>query len=96
MARSIVATIKVKDGQQSEFETAALKLVQAVNANESGCLLYTLSKGDDPHTYVFMERYQDENAMAAHRSSDHFKTYGREMGAFMDGPAAVLRMTELG
>jgi quinol monooxygenase YgiN len=43
-----------------------------------------------------MERYKDEEAVKAHRASDHFRTLGREMGAFMDGPPAVLRMTELG
>ena len=54
------------------------------------------SKGDDPSTYVFMERYRDDEAMAAHRGMDHFRTLGREMGAFMDGAPSVLRMSELG
>jgi quinol monooxygenase YgiN len=96
MTRSIVATIKVKAGQEAQFEAVALKLVAAVNANEPGCLLYTLSKGDDPSTYVFMERYRDDEAMAAHRGMDHFRTLGREMGAFMDGAPSVMRMSELG
>ncbi|MEZ5741772.1 MAG: putative quinol monooxygenase [Burkholderiaceae bacterium] len=91
MIRSIVATIKVKDGHQQDFEAAAGKLVKAVNEHEAGCLLYTLNKGDDPLTYVFMERYQDDEAVKAHRASDHFKTYGREMGAFMDGAPSVYR-----
>ena len=68
----------------------------AVAANEPGCLLYTLSKGDDPLTYVFMERYKDDDALKNHRGTDHFRTLGREMGAFMDGPPSVLRMQELG
>lgn len=95
MTLSVVATIKVKDGQQAGFEAAASKLAAAVQANEPGCLLYTLNKGDDPLTYVFLERYKDEEAVKAHRASEHFRTLGREMGAFMDGPPAVLRMTEL-
>jgi quinol monooxygenase YgiN len=92
---SVVARIKVKEGQQAQFEQVARKLVTAVNANEPGCLLYTLNKGDDPLTYVFLERYKDEDAVKAHRSADHFRTLGREMGAFMDGPPDVLRMAEL-
>jgi len=92
---SIVAKIKVKDGQQEQFEAVARKLVAAVNANEPGCKLYTLSKGDDPLTYVFMERYENDDAAKAHRGSDHFRTLGREMGAFMDGAPDVMRMTEL-
>jgi quinol monooxygenase YgiN len=43
-----------------------------------------------------MERYKDEDAMKAHRGMEHFKTIGREMGAFMDGPPSVLRMKQVG
>ncbi len=95
MVLSVVAKIKVKDGQQAAFEAVAGKLAAAVQANEPGCLLYTLNKSDDPLTYVFMERYKDEDAVKAHRASDHFRSLGREMGAFMDGPPELLRLTQV-
>ncbi len=95
MIHSIVATIKVKAGQEAQFEAVARKLVAAVNANESGCLLYTINRGDDPQTYVFMERYRDEDAVKAHRATEHFRTCGNAMGAHMDGAPVVLRMKEL-
>ena len=62
MTRATVATIKVKPGQEAQFEAVTLKLAAAVNANEPGCLLYTLNKGEEASTYVFMERYKDEEA----------------------------------
>ena len=96
MAIAVVATAKVKEGQEAGFEETALKLVEAVNVNEPGCMLYTLNKGDAPLTYVFMERYEDQDAVAAHQTSDHFKTLGRQMGAFMDGRPDVLVLNELG
>ena len=96
MIRSIVATIKAKQGQEAQFQAVALELVAAVRANEPGCLLYTLSKGDDPSTFVFMERYADDEALATHRGTQHFKRLGRAMGAFMDGPPSIQRMVELG
>ena len=40
--RGTVATIKVKEGMAKEFVAAAMKLVEAVNANEPDCLLYQL------------------------------------------------------
>jgi quinol monooxygenase YgiN len=95
MIQSIIATIKAKAGQENDFQAAALKLVAAVRANEPGCLLYTLSKGEVPSTFVFMERYANEEALQAHRGTEHFKTLGRAMGTFMDGPPSVLRMVEL-
>jgi len=95
MTLSVVAKIKVKDGQQAAFEAVAGKLAAAVNANEPGCLLYTLNKGDDPVTYYFLERYKDDEAVKAHRASDHFRSLGREMGAFMDGAPEILRLNEV-
>jgi len=35
----VIAKIKVKEGQQAEFEAVAKRLVAAVNANEPGCKL---------------------------------------------------------
>ena len=95
MIRSIVATLHIKEGMTDQFEDIAGRLVQAVRANEPGCLLYTLSRGDDPLTYVFMERYADDAALQAHRGTDHFKTLGREMGACLNGAPDIQRMHEI-
>ena len=91
----VVAKIKVKDGMGPQFEETAGRLVKAVNENEPDCLLYALYRTDDPNLYVFMERYKDEAATEAHRKSDHFRSIGREMGAFMDGAPEIMRLTEV-
>lgn len=96
MTVGIVAIVKVKEGSESGFEEAALKLAEAVNSDEPGCLLYTVNKGEDPLTYLFLERYADEEAVAAHRASDHYRNIGGAMGAFMDGRPEVMVVTELG
>ena len=95
MTHSIVAIIKVRDGHQAEFEAIAGKLAAAVNASEPGCLLYTLNRGEDPQSYVFMERYRNEDAVKAHRASEHYRALGKEMGAHMDGAPVIMRMREL-
>jgi quinol monooxygenase YgiN len=91
----VVATIKVKPGMEKEFEAVAKELVAKVNASEPGCKLYALHHGEQPHTYVFMERYADQAAVEAHRAADYFKTLGRKMGEYMDGRAEVLRLREV-
>ena len=88
----IVATIKTKPGQGAAFEQVATALAREVNAHEPGCLLYFLYRADDPDTYVFMERYEDEAAVEAHRAAPHFKDLGRKMGEFMDGRPQVVRL----
>jgi len=92
----VVATIRVKEGSAADFEAVALKLVEAVNANEPGCSLYRLHKSDEENTYVFMERYDGPDAVEAHRKSDHFRTLGKEMGAFMAGAPEILRLKQVG
>ena len=92
----VVATIKVKAGMEKEFEAVARELVAKVNANEPGCKLYALHHhGENPNTYVFMERYVDQAAVEAHRATDYFKTLGRKMGEFMDGRPEIPRLREV-
>jgi quinol monooxygenase YgiN len=91
----IVATLKIKPGMEQPFEAVAKEVVAKVNANEPGCRLYALHHGEQPNTYVFMERYADQAAVDAHRATDHYKALGRKMGEYLDGRAEVLRLREV-
>jgi len=92
----VVATIKIKEGKGAEFEKVATELVSKVNESEKGCLLYQLYHGEVPNTYVFMERYVDQAAVEAHRSTEYFKTLGRAMAEFMDGKPTIQRFKQVG
>ena len=80
----IVATLKIKEGSGSEFEAVASQLVEKVNANEDGVVYYDLFKQDDT-TYVFLEKYKDQEARDAHGKTDYFRELGAQMGPFMAG-----------
>ena len=90
----IVATLRIKPGMEKDFEAVAKELVAKVHANEPGCKLYALHHGEQPNTYVFMERYADQAAADAHRATDYFKALGKKMGEFMEG-REVLRLREV-
>lgn len=90
--RAIVAKIKVKEGQEADFETVAAGLVET-SRREPGCLAYDLWRSDDAGEYVFIERYVDEDAARAHVKSDHYRRIGRQMGAFMEGVPTVYRLS---
>jgi quinol monooxygenase YgiN len=82
----IVATLKVQEGKGPDFEAVFLRLAGQVRANEPGNIFYQLTKSRaEPNTYKVLELYKDQDALAAHGQTDHFKTIGREMGAFMAG-----------
>jgi quinol monooxygenase YgiN len=95
MAIGVVATIKIKAGENAGFEAAAKALVAKVTSSEPGCLLYALHKGNDSETYVFLERYADEAALKHHGSTDYFKELGGKMGPFMAGRPDVQRYVEV-
>ena len=61
----IVATLKIKEGSGSEFEAIASQLVEKVNANEDGVVYYDLFKQDET-TYVFLEKYKDQELSLIH------------------------------
>jgi len=89
---AVIATLKIKPGAEAEFEAIATELVAKVNANEPGCKLYTLHRGDQPQTYVFLERYSDEAAIEAHRRTPYFRELGARMGPFMEGRPQIVRL----
>lgn len=80
----VVATLNILEGKGAEFEAIANQLVEKVNANEEGVIHYNLYKQDDT-TYVFLERYQNQEALDIHRKTEHYRTLGPQMGAFMAG-----------
>ena len=84
----VIATINIKEGTGSDFESIANQLVEKVNANEEGVVYYDLYK-QDATTYIFLERYKNQEALAIHRGTDYFKALGAQMGAFMTGAPDV-------
>jgi quinol monooxygenase YgiN len=86
MTIGVIATLKVVDGKGAELETIFGELAPKVRANEPGNRLYVLHKSrDEANTYVVMEIYDDQAAIEAHRSSEHFKAAGPKLGACLAG-----------
>jgi len=57
--------------------TEAVRILASESRREPGCLSYIPHHvEDDPNTIVIYEQYRDEEALAAHRDSPHFKKYG--------------------
>ena len=93
----IVATLKVQEGKGPDFEAVFLRLAAQVRANEPGNVFYQLTKSRaEPGTYKVLELYKDQDALTAHGQTDHFKTIGREMGAFMAGRPDVEYLDAVG
>ena len=87
---AVVATLRAKHDKAEEFERLFTKLATQVRANESGNLTYHLSRSrTEPNTYKVLEIYQNEEALEAHRASEHFRAAGPGLGGVLDGRPEV-------
>ena len=96
MTLGIVATLKIKPGKEAEFEAVFRELQAAVKANEPGALQYEVFKSKaHASTYIVMEQYNDEAALAAHRTTPHMAAAGPKLGAVLDGRPGIELLDKL-
>jgi quinol monooxygenase YgiN len=82
---AVVATIRVQEGKEAEFEAVMKALAEKVRANEPGTTHYQLCKSKQGPTYVVLENYTDQDAFNHHVKSSYFKEASPKMGACMAG-----------
>jgi len=87
----VTAKLNVKPEAAEEFEGVFLDLMDAVKANEPGCIMYQLCKDDDD-AYWVLELYDSKEALDAHGKSEHFAAAGAGFKGKMGGPPEVKRM----
>ena len=86
----VVATLKIAEGKEAEFEQVAKDLMAKVKANEPGTLTYQLYKSKkDANTYIFMEQYANEEALKAHGQTEYFKAAGQKLGPCLAGAPEI-------
>ncbi|WP_439100618.1 putative quinol monooxygenase [Congregibacter sp.] len=74
MAVGVIATLKIQEGKNAEFEKTFLELAEKVRANEAGCNFYELHVSKtDPQEYKVLEQYATAEDLAKHGQTDYFK-----------------------
>jgi quinol monooxygenase YgiN len=82
----VVATLTVAEGKGPDLEKVFGDLAAKVKANESGCLMYQLTKSrTEAGVYKVLEVYASDEALKAHGGTDYFKAAGAAMGPTMAG-----------
>jgi quinol monooxygenase YgiN len=69
--------VRMKFAQEDRAELAeAVRRLAESSRKEPGCVSYVPHHSeDDLDTVLIYEQYVDENALKAHRESEHFKKY---------------------
>ena len=73
----VVATLTVKPETRAEFIAAATACIKETR-KEPGNIAYDLHESvTDPAKMVFVEQWENMEALGPHRTAEHVKTFGR-------------------
>jgi len=86
---TVFASFVPKAGNEAKVEQILTGMVEPTRA-ESGCEQYNLYKSkDDQPTYHLFEIYEDQEALAFHRETAHYKAYRAEIPDYLAEPIGV-------
>lgn len=91
-----VVAVTVTPEHEHELVSLAEQLVDQVNANEPGTLLYVVTENPArPHTYAWVARYEDEAALQAHAEQPYVVDAVRQVSAWWVTEPEVLQLTQV-
>ncbi len=89
----IIAKNHVKADKLQDFEAFASELVLKSSA-EAGNVSYELFRSlEDPCLLTFVEKWRDEDAVAIHMNSPHFKAIAPKLGECCEGEMEITKYT---
>ena len=85
----VIATLTVKPEKRAEFIESA-KACIAGTVKEQGCIAYDLHESvTNPAKVVFVEQWENAEALEPHRKSDHMRAFGRVVVNCLVGPPKI-------
>ena len=83
----VVATLTIKPETRADFIAAATACIKETR-KEPGNIAYDLHESvTDPSKMVFVEQWENAEALVPHRGAEHMKTFGRVAVKCMSGAA---------
>jgi quinol monooxygenase YgiN len=85
----VVATLTVKPETRAEFIAAATDCIKETR-KEPGNIAYDLHESvTDPAKMVFVEQWENAEALGPHGKADHMRTFGRVAVKCMTAPPKI-------
>jgi len=85
----VVATLTVKPEKRAELIEAAKDCIAATR-QEPGNIAYDMHESvTDPARMVFVEQWENAEALGPHGKSDHMRAFGRVAAACLSAPAKI-------
>jgi quinol monooxygenase YgiN len=77
---TILAHIRVKEGEEARFEALAAELYRATHSAETAVLRYEYWRGAEPRTYYSLLSFEDFRGFIAHQTSEHHESASPALG----------------
>lgn len=85
----VVATLTIKPETRAEFIAAATACIKETR-KEAGNMAYDLHESvTDPAKMVFVEQWENAEALVPHRSAEHMKVFGRLVVKCIKAPPVI-------
>ena len=85
----VVATLMVKPETRAEFIAAATACIKETR-KEAGNIAYDLHESvTDPSKMVFVEQWENAEALVPHRGTEHMKAFGRVVKNCITAPPKI-------
>ncbi|GAA1578804.1 antibiotic biosynthesis monooxygenase [Kribbella sancticallisti] len=95
-AITLVGTMTIKPEHEQAFVEFAAATAQTVHANEPGTILYVLHKHPtEPHTYVWVERYRDAEALKAHTDAPYIAEAMSKLPNWLSKPPELIQLSQI-
>ena len=77
--------VEAQKGKEQDAYNAYIKMARAVSANEPGCLMYAVTRGqmNAQEIYIY-EIYRNQEAFDAHRGTEHLRELQGSFDSFLD------------
>lgn len=93
---TILAKLTAQPGKEAEMRAALEAMVAEVDAKEPGVLAYTMhTMDDDPTAFWMYEQYADDDAFAAHNTTEHMKAFAGSMRSIAAARPEIIRLSEV-
>ena len=87
--------VHVKSEYLEAFRAATVQNARA-SRNEPGIARFdVLQESDNPQRFILVEAYRTEDAPAAHKESEHYKTWRETVAPMMAEPRQSVKLTNV-
>jgi quinol monooxygenase YgiN len=87
----VIARVRAKEGKEEALKAVLIGLVPP-SRRELACYQYDLlQSAADPRDFAFVEKWDGDQALDAHASSEHVKKAGSQMADLVEAPPDIRR-----